>query len=192
MTLRCAGVLKKVKKAQSLDIHDVEGVKVLLDHLLAEGCKGSADSLDLSSGSDEAGGSRYATEGLPSTFKDSLSKGQCEAVKHLLELDRAAAFQVIREYLTAATAKDLSIMITLRRTTCHTTPEQPDDSLTAPLGWVEGPDLNAHVLTDGWNETKYKVALVDLDMKPLRKISEHWRLDTDIMRTVSRSTVSIA
>ena len=181
LTPPSTGVLKKVLRAQLLDTYDIEGIKALLDHLLAERCKESADSPDTPSGPDAAGSSCTPAIGAHSTCEDSLDNGQCEAIKRLCELDTAAAFQTIRQYLTAATAKDLSIMITLRRTSGQTTPVQPDDSHIASLGWTEGRDLIAHILSDGSEDIIYKVALVDLDLKPLRKIYEHWRLDRDIM-----------
>lgn len=172
-------------KAQKLDIHDVEGIKPLLDHFLTERCPASSDSLDLPSEPTKAGsctnGSKIACEG-------SLHQQQREAIEDILRLDRAAAFHAIRDYLTAATAKDLSIMITLRRASCHTTAVLLADLADGHTAVMDGHDPDAHVLTDGVHETEYKVVLVDLDIKPLKKIFEHWRLDREIVRTVSGLT----
>ena len=184
--LYCAGVLMKVLKVQKLDIYDVEGIKALLDHLLAGRCQASSDSLDLPSGPGKAGSCTKAPE---IACEDSPHQRQREAIQDLLRLDRAAAFQAIRDYLTAATAKDLSIMITLRRTSRHTIAGELVDAADDDVALVEGRDPDAHVLTDGVHETEYKVALVDLDMKPLSKVFEHWRLDSDIMHTVSGLTI---
>ena len=176
--LHCAGVLVKVLEAQKLDTHDVEGIKVLLDSLLAEAFTAGAGQPAQPSGPGKAHSCADTTNALQNTSEGSLHDAQREALKPLLQLDSAAAFQAIRDYLTAVTAKDLSIMITFRRSSRNTSSETLAGRDTAR---TEMHDQDARVLTDGGHEIEYKLALVDLDMKPLKKIYEHWKLDRDIM-----------
>ena len=182
-----AGVLAKVLRAQKLDTFDVEGIKVLLDHLLAEKFTASAGSPAQPSGPGKAESCTDSTKVPQSTLQAPLHEAQHEALKPLLQLERAAAFQALRDYLTAVTAKDLSIMITFRRCSRDT---GSDDSAGMHMAQLEVHDPDAHVLTDGRHDTEYKVALVDLDIKPLKKIYEHWKLDRDIIWIVADDPVA--
>ncbi|CAL5223185.1 g5659 [Coccomyxa viridis] len=181
------GVLIKVLGVQKLDTYDVEGIKVLVDSLLAEASKASAGSSAQPSGPGKADSCTDTTKPPQSTSEAPLHEAQREALKPLLQLDSAAAFQAVRDYLTAVTAKDLSIMITFRRSSRHT---GSDDSAVRHTAQMEVRDPEAHVLTDGGHETEYMVALVDLDIKPLKKIYEHWKLDRDIMWMVADDPVA--
>ena len=172
---------------QKLDTYDVEGIKVLVDSLLAEASKASAGSSAQPSGPGKADSCTDTTKPPQSTSEAPLHEAQREALKPLLQLDSAAAFQAVRDYLTAVTAKDLSIMITFRRSSRHT---GSDDSAGRHTAQMEVRDPEAHVLTDGGHETEYMVALVDLDIKPLKKIYEHWKLDRDIMWMVADDPVA--
>ena len=176
MRAACAaypGVLNRVLAAQKLDCHDVEGVKVLLDSLHREHC--SADTQISSPQFSPVSCSGNETATVEQCGSRSSSKEQDEALSRLLQMDRAEAHRVLRDYLTAATAKDMSMMFTLRRC-CKLvpSPEQNPWSWTAKLEEpVKGSDVS------GGFQSKF--ALVDLDMKPLRKVYEHWRLDRDIL-----------
>ena len=172
-----AGILKLVLAAQKLDSHDVEGVKVLLDSLLREHCSAyTAISNPNSPPVDRIGIGNAAAE---QRSAGSSSKEHDEALDRLLQRDRAAAHGILRDYLTAATAKDLSIMMTLKGC-CHLPPfaEQQTPTCTAMCKeQVRGRDDSAR--------SQSKIALVDLDMKPLKKIYEHWKLDRDILNTAA-------
>ena len=163
--------------AQKLDAHDVEGVKVLLDSLCREHCledtvisnPHSPQVIRTESGDAAAG---HGSAKLSPKEHD-------EALRRLLQMDRAAAHGVLRDYLTAATAKDLSIMITLRG--CYHlahSAEQESQTCTAMLKeQMRGSNDNARFQS--------RIALVDLDMKHLRKVYDHWKLDRDILNTAA-------
>jgi hypothetical protein len=97
-------------------------------------------------------------------------------------MDTAAAYQALQGYLTAATAKDLSVMITLRRVCQGRSDERQRSEL--PAG-TEDCHMAANEAAEDVGSVQSKVALIDLDMKPLAKVYEHWKLDEAIMRTVS-------
>ncbi len=168
-----AGILELVLAAQKLDAHDVEGVKVLLDSLYREHCLADTvicipqTPLVSRTGSEDAAAGQGSAE-------SSLKKHD-EALCRLLQMDRAAAHGTLRHYLTAATAKDLSIMTTLRGWyPLAPSAGQKSQTCTAMgMGQVRGSIDSASYHS--------KIALVDLDMKPLRKVYEHWKLDKDIL-----------
>lgn len=94
---------------------------------------------------------------------------------------------VLQAYLLAAAAKDCSIMISLQA--C---PENyvNDDGVRRAMGesgglsiaeWSSQP---GQLLTQDRSGQKYlaKVSVIDLDMKPVGKIEEHWRTDKQIMK----------
>lgn len=79
-------------------------------------------------------------------------------------------FSILRQYLTAATAKDCGIMITVQEVRALS-------GTPGPL--PEGCQL---LRDDGTGRLFfYKLAFVDLDMKPLQKICAHYDLDKRIM-----------
>ena len=102
---------------------------------------------------------------------------QGAALQQQLGLQPEAVCEVLREYLVAATAKDCSIMITL----APVQGAQPAGAVELPALQQDpcvGAVLSDHVLE---NSFRYKVAFVDLDLKPVWKIEEHFRLDQAIM-----------
>ena len=171
------GILDLVLATQKLDAHDVEGVKVLLDSLYREHCLADTVISNALFPPANRTGSEDAAAGHGSA--GSLLKEHDEALSRLLQMDRAAAHGVLRDYLTAATAKDLSIMITLRG--CYHlahSAEQESQTCTAMLKeQMRGSSDDARFQS--------RIALVDLDMKPLRKVYEHWKLDRDILNTAA-------
>ena len=159
--------------AQKLDAHDVEGVKVLLDSLYREHCLADTVVSNPQSPLVNRTGNEDTAAGRGSA--EAALKEHDEALNRLLQMDRAAAHDILRDYLTAATAKDLSIMITLRGC-CHLAPfaeQKPQTRTTMFKEKVRGSNDSARVQS--------KIALVDLDMKPLRKVYEHWKLDRDVL-----------
>ena len=159
--------------AQKLDAHDVEGVKVLLDSLCREHCL--EDTVISNPHSPQVNRTESGDAAAGHGSAKLSPKEHDEALRRLLQMDRAAAHGVLRDYLTAATAKDLSIMITLRG--CyHLAPSAEQESQTGTAMFKEqmrGCNDNARFQS--------RIALVDLDMKHLRKVYDHWKLDRDIL-----------
>ena len=168
-----AGILNLVLAAQKLDAHDVEGVEVLLDSLYRKHCLADTVTSNPQSPPVNRTHNEYAAA-IRGSAESSLEKHD-EALDRLLQMDRAAAHGILRDYLTAATAKDLSIMITLRGCN-HLAPsaEHMSQTCTAMLKEQVRPSSDSVRLQS-------RIALVDLDLKPLRKIYEHWKLDRDIL-----------
>ena len=173
-------------EAQMLDVHDVEVIKLLLDHFIAERCKAGIDSDGLPKIVDERCSCRdcVTVADAMTSCRDLPHTLHCGATSDILGLDKAASLRSIRDYLTAATAKDLSIMLTLRKAIRHKALRLPDCPSASGSTMTEGHDSHTHPLDDDASDTEFKIALVDLDMKPLWKIYEHWRLDREIMQSV--------
>lgn len=98
-----------------------------------------------------------------------------EARAALLALPQPEALAVLRDYMTAATAKDCSVMITMRR---------------LPGGDVTPSDDALGVAAVGSQYFEYKVAVADLDLKPLEKIDEHYELDCAIMHEAKQQRLA--
>lgn len=182
--MACAGVLQRVLDAQRLDVHDIEGVKVLLDRLLAQEYSVQSDSQRAPLSAEHAGSTVDASEPQQSSELLAAPIEHREALDSLLKLDRAAAYRVLQHYLTAATAKDLSIMITLRKEPLPCCLAVPGPELNRLLIDTADPQEIAQKCSDGSGRIRSKIALVDLDLKPLAKVDEHWRLDEAIMQTI--------
>ena len=102
-------------------------------------------------------------------------------MQRLLSLDTEAACKVLREYLVAAAAKDCSIMITVAP--C---PDSANGEYNDQPGLQESPGIGAAFSDDSLRRCfRYKIAIVDLDLKPLTKIALHWQLDQAIMAAVA-------
>ena len=159
------GVLDRLLAAQRLDRHDVEGVFPLLQALLQRSTAGQPADAQLAA----------AEEPL----EMDATPDELQAAAQLLALDTEAACEVLREYLIAAAAKDCSLMITLAPVldAQHLGPQDE--------GRLQQDACIGSVLCDEWGHSKrwfrYKVAFVDLDLKPLAKIGVHYELDQAIM-----------
>ena len=169
-----AGVLERLLAVQMLDCHGVEAVHLLLQCLLRRCSAGQHGDVQHSCG-------RSTGQQVFATQEDGH-----QAHKHmqqLLGLDTGAACKVLREYLAAAAAKDCSIMITL----APITPGVEGLTSDGQPGLQENPCTGA-MLHDGSLRrcSRYKVAFVDLDLKPLSKIAVHWQLEQAIMAAVEQ------
>merc|ERR1711871_54258 len=82
-----------------------------------------------------------------------------------------AQIELISRFMVAATAKDCSVMITLRQT--DTTPDEPSTYPSLPVELGDAPRTVVRDLP-GW---EYSVTLVDLDPKPVEKIPAYYKLD---------------
>jgi inositol-pentakisphosphate 2-kinase len=145
-------------------MHDVEGVFPLLQALLQR-CGAQRDS-----GSQPAAPAELPEDTTP-------DDSQAAALQQLLALDTEAACGVLREYLIAAASKDCSIMVTLA-------PVLDAEGLeTHEAARLQQDACVGSVLYDECNDRwyRYKIAIVDLDLKPLAKIGVHYELDQAIM-----------
>ncbi|KAI3788741.1 hypothetical protein L2E82_01514 [Cichorium intybus] len=134
-----SGLLDRLLEVQKLDVFDIEGAIHAYYDVVSEPCV-ICNHL----GEDKLSG-RYSS-------------------LHSLPLDES--LKIVKEYLIAATAKDLSIMISFR------TREKED------------PKSPYHVI---FHESigqsfDYKVSFIDLDMKPLGKMMHYYELDQKIVR----------
>mmetsp|Transcript_4072 Transcript_4072/g.11813 ORF Transcript_4072/g.11813 Transcript_4072/m.11813 type:complete len:111 (-) Transcript_4072:388-720(-) len=96
----------------------------------------------------------------------------------LLSLSRAEQCSILRDYMTAATAKDCSVMIALR-------PLSGSPTSGGSGGDSRGGDAHGS-LEVGHQSFEYKVSVADLDLKPLEKVEEHRQMDQDILRAASK------
>ncbi|KAI7751745.1 hypothetical protein M8C21_015694 [Ambrosia artemisiifolia] len=87
---------------------------------------------------------------------------------HSLPLD--GSLKIVKEYLIAATAKDLSLMISFR---------------TREKGDPKSP-YNVIFHESTGQSFDYKVSFIDLDMKPLEKMIYYYELDQKILRCYTK------
>jgi hypothetical protein len=92
----------------------------------------------------------------------------------------------LRDYLTAATAKDCALMITLQQVV-RSAQQQEGASDAEPAAAASGTcalPSRARVYEDAASGAcfAWQLSLVDLDLKPLAKLPLHWQLDCEIMR----------
>ena len=173
----CAGPLDKLLAAQKLDTLDVAGVHPLLQaELQQRSVQRERPHADDAPAQQGLSGPILCTSGHMQKAVTNTQQGA--ALQQLLGLQPEAACEVLRKYLVAATAKDCSIMITLA----------PFQGGAQPAGVFQAPALQQDpcvgaVLSDAVLERsfRYKVAFVDLDLKPVWKMEEHFRLDRAIM-----------
>mmetsp|Transcript_51140 Transcript_51140/g.95274 ORF Transcript_51140/g.95274 Transcript_51140/m.95274 type:complete len:428 (-) Transcript_51140:176-1459(-) len=95
--------------------------------------------------------------------------------------DAPGQHELVRRFLVAATAKDCSMMITLRRCDgpaepCSTNPDMPVDSGTHTHPVIR--DL------EGW---EYSIMVVDLDSKPIEKIPYYFQQDLEIAESFAKT-----
>ena len=180
--LLCAGVLQKVLIAQQLDVHDIEGIKVLLNELLAKDCKLSQGNQSMNSGTGHASRDLDAPAASGIMVQTPPHREQMKALDRLIGLDKIATLRVLRGYLTAATAKDLSIMMTLRKAHHLSGSAQSGNANDGPDVLTKENGSQACCQADDGTTVQYKTAVVDLDRKPLEKVYAHWKLDRDIVQ----------
>ncbi|KAL5778047.1 hypothetical protein ACOSP7_010973 [Xanthoceras sorbifolium] len=136
-TVYHAGVLDQLLEVQKLDSFDIEGAIHAYYNVISQSCK-ICKELD----------------------EDKVSQ-LCTSL-HSIPLDES--LKIVKNYLTAATAKDCSLMICLR-----------------PKGHeVSGASYNSVHLESTNQVFNYKAYFIDLDLKPLRKMEEYYELDKKI------------
>ncbi|XP_023741555.1 inositol-pentakisphosphate 2-kinase isoform X1 [Lactuca sativa] len=132
-----SGLLDRLLQVQKLDVFDIEGAIHAYYDVVSQPC---VVCRELGEESD-----RYTS-------------------LHTIPLDES--LKIVKEYLIAATAKDLSLMISFRTRE----KEDPKSAYNVILHESIGQSFD------------YKVSFIDLDMKPLGKMMHYYELDQKIVR----------
>ncbi|OMO75216.1 hypothetical protein COLO4_26258 [Corchorus olitorius] len=140
-----SGVLNQLLEVQKLDNYDIEGAIHAYYNIISQPC---VICRELS--------------------KD--KKTHSYASLHSIPLDES--LKIVKDYLIAATAKDLSLMI------CFTPKE--DGKLQS------GSSVDTVSLRATNQVFKYKVYFIDLDLKPLKKMEDYYERDKKIVSCYSQ------
>ena len=105
------------------------------------------------------------------------------ALSQLRALPRGRALAVLRDFLTAQTAKDCALMLALQRL--------PDDAADDCFDDGDG-DGAVVLLHDAPSGLRFrcKAAFLDLDMKPARKLPHYLALDRRVVAAYRRATAA--
>uniref|UniRef100_A0A8C4QVS8 Inositol-pentakisphosphate 2-kinase n=2 Tax=Eptatretus burgeri TaxID=7764 RepID=A0A8C4QVS8_EPTBU len=165
-------VLARVRRAQCLDLLDIEGVHPLYlrlqQHILKQPPQ-SRFSLRLDQPYD---GEFLQVLQDKSTFDDGSLQ---------------FAVRKIQQYLVSMTAKDVSIMIAcaahgnFREKTLTTTTCQTSSKFWPPATLSVLPSLPTSTAKLSLPRLRFSVSVLDLDPKPLEKVAHHWRQDRQIL-----------
>ncbi|KAI3959051.1 hypothetical protein MKX01_023727 [Papaver californicum] len=142
-TIFQSGVLNHLLEAQKRDFLDIEGAIHAYYNVISQPCRVCQDL------GDNELSQRYSS---------------------LHSLSSEESIDIVKGFLIAATAKDLSMMISFR-------PREEGD---------QGSSYGT-VLLDSTNQLfEYKAYFIDLDMKPLKKMQYYYELDQKIVRCYNR------
>jgi len=168
------GVLQKLLSIQALDAHDIEGIYPLYRHVLQQ-LGSQVDSPNMVH-------SQTLSEGVSSECGLFDLQPQKAHVMSLLRKTWSEQISMIRDYLLATTAKDCSLMITMQALPAAASPDHMESQCHCSQfsEFQEGFDLVA--VPKIAVQIKYKVAVVDLDVKPHSKILSHYCLDQETMK----------
>lgn len=140
--LLTSGLLDRLLKAQKLDSFDIEGTIHAYYDIISQPCLVCRD---------------LGEDTLLGKFK------------YLHSMNLEEKLKIVRNYLIAATAKDLSMMISFR-----------------PREFVDEVSPYNSVFLESTNQTfDYKASFIDLDMKPLKKMEYYYELDQKIVKYYS-------
>jgi hypothetical protein len=207
--LRASGALPALLAAQRLDVMDIEGVAPLLERLLAEGppvggSGAAAAPPDGSHGQSSGSGFGGSGGGGSSGHPLRLDPEALAAAARLPvgDVPREAARQLLRAYLTAVTAKDCGVMVTLQQVAgdgasgsgCDACADGASNGSGGGGGRADctcggrGTVCCGGLLRDDASGCSFlwRVNLVDLDLKPLAKVGGGGRprtLPPDTSRT---------
>ena len=175
------GVLSKILKMQCICPYDIEGVARLYSNVI--GAKSEEELLEKEYHSSNNGVQNEAVLQWKA------------AVKKLLSMPRADALKILRSHCLASTAKDCSVFITFERYVfesgkshnpyiCAASEENGSPKITNNRKQgLQGDGCGIVQLPESHCILRYRVAVVDLDRKPIKKIEDHWHLDRKIMET---------
>lgn len=153
------GILDRVLRMQTLCEHDVPAVEALLRQLI------DADSLPGGCGEHDD------TDGGLGKFLDRMAN-----------IDDCAALDLLADYCVATTAKDCSILISMASSKSKF-PKPPTSSAFPNKDASRDMKQGMRPCELGsLGGISYRVTVVDLDRKSLRKLEGHKRLDDEILR----------
>ncbi|CAL8462781.1 g2314 [Coccomyxa elongata] len=195
------GVLDSILKVQKMDVHDIEGIHPLLTTLLQRHPPLSLSEDTPQCRQNAPCASIEAHMASPSGHKAPAGNTSGEhdaALKRLLTTDFETAAEEAADMtaLTRLAFPDLQLTIAALRLTVAQK-QAADRGARAPLvffsRWQEDPSVGSavqHGETGTW--FRYKVAVVDLDLKPLSKVEQHFRLEQQILDCVLRTNGTAA
>ena len=161
------GVLNDILRMQTVCEHDVQAVEALLREMVgadprraetpgSRGARGAADDDD-------------NDDGNLGAFLDMMTRA-----------DDSAALDLLADYCIATTAKDCSILVSmaLAKSKPVASLDSPD---TAAPGQMDMKQGSRPCELGSFGGISYRVTVVDLDRKSLRKLEGHKRLDDEIL-----------
>jgi hypothetical protein len=152
--LYASGVLQALLRLQQLDQTDVAGIEPLYEQLLQQ------------------------------QQQQRQQRQQRQQQEQLVHQEQQQQYEMLRDYLTAATAKDCAIMITLQQVTQQQQQQQQDAadssiSSSSRGGTAVGTPL--YVDASSGCCFAWQMTLVDLDLKPVSKVPVHAELDRAVL-----------
>lgn len=167
------GVLQKLSSVQALDVHDIEGVYPLYQHVLQQLRQQTSKPLMPCHLQRQVPDVHLSSESAPTDYSS-----QEAYVQSMLDKSWPEQISIIREYLLAATAKDCSLMVTMQAT------QRPDmqSCRVSNNSCDQCQEAIGDTTLQSTTRVMYQVAIVDLDVKPHAKIATHYCLDCQIMK----------
>lgn len=116
---------------------------------------------------------------------DEEASRHAEQLQRLLALPEGEALGLLRRYVVAATARDCALMVALQRlSAADASAAAAAEGSPQPQSCGSGQGVVLHRPSGTWY--RYRLAFVDLDMKPLAKIPHHYKLDQRILAAAQR------
>ncbi|PHT98847.1 Inositol-pentakisphosphate 2-kinase IPK1 [Capsicum chinense] len=137
-TIFSSGMLNKVLEVQKLDNFDIEGAIHAYYNVISQPCM---------------------------VCKQLAEDQSSKRYNSLHSISKDESLKIVRNYLIAATAKDLSMMISFR--------PRADGSAESPYSMVSLESTN--------QSFDYKAYFIDLDLKPLERMEYYYKLDQEIV-----------
>jgi len=126
--------------------------------------------------------------------EDLTARGHRDAIADVIGLSWKESIQTMRSYVIATTAKDCSIMITMR-SNGHTdalnknNSSSKEESFSAKLQTEKENGVVVFSETEkieGLHSVEYRISVVDLDRKSTSKIPKHYELDQQIIKAAKK------
>lgn len=137
-TIFSSGLLNKVLEVQKLDSADIEGAIHAYYNIISQPCM---------------------------VCKQLAEDQSSKRYNSLHSISEDESLKIVRNYLIAATAKDLSVMISFR--------PREDGSAESPYSMVSLESTN--------QSFDYKAYFIDLDLKPFERMEYYYKLDQQIV-----------
>lgn len=183
-------ILPRLLDVQKICQYDIEGISRLYSYLSGLKCLDQLCDFDYET----------ARNGSWLIAPDETDALQCptpdwsQSVRDLLTKPRSEALNILRSYCLAATARDCSLFITLRRIVlvedqdAFFSDESCEPSSATVASIRQGSSINGCGILrhpESSSILLYRITVVDLDRKPLAKILKHVELDRRIMDSAS-------